>query len=191
MEPSESDVDASTRAAALDAALAELQLWGVERFSMEGVAHRAKLSPEYMRTTWASEQELILDALRDYAEMMIALPDTGSLRGDLTELAQSVGRYLNEPVGRRIARMFVVDSKSMLVDSDSRMQFWAMRQKAIEEILARAAERGEVRGDIKPVLVMHLLTSPLNAIALYSDRPVDPDFCRAIADLVTRAVAAP
>lgn len=189
MEPSVSDVDVSTRAKALDAALAELQLWGVDRFSIEGVAHRSHLSREYLHNTWTSQQELIVEALRNYTEMMIALPDTGSLHGDLTEIALSVGAYLNESMGRRITRMFVVDSRSLVVDSDTRMQFWALRQKAIEEVLARAAERGEMRSDIKPLLVLQLLTSPLNAVALYSDRPVDPTYCRAIADLVTRAVS--
>lgn len=191
MEPTDSDADASTRAKALDAALAELQRWGVDRFSLEGVAHRAHLPPEYVRETWPGERELIVEALHNYTAMMVTLPNTGSLHGDLTELALSVGTYLNEPVGRRITRMFVVDTKSLLVDSDTRMQFWALRQKAIEQVFARAAERGEVRSDVVPVVAMHLLTSPLNAIALYTDRPVEPDFCRAIADLVTRAIAAP
>ena len=191
MEPSDSGVDAPLRARALDAALAELQRWGVDRFSLEGVAHRAQIPPEYVRETWTGERELIVEALHNYTAMMVTLPDTGSLRGDLTELALSVGRYLNEPVGRRITRMFVVDTKSLLVDSDTRMQFWALRQKAIEQVFARATERGEVRSGVIPVIAMHLLTSPLNAIALYTDRPVEPDFCRVIADLVTRAIAAP
>lgn len=180
--------DASARAKALDAALAELQQWGVDRFSLEGVAHRSRLSPEYLHQKWTSEQDLIVEALRNYTETMIAQPDTGSLRSDLTALALSVGAYLNEPVGRRITRMFVVDSRSLIVDSDTRMQFWALRQKAIEEILDRAAERGELRDDVEPVVALQLLTSPLNAVALYSDRPVDPNYCRAIAELVTRAL---
>ncbi|MDZ4234519.1 MAG: TetR-like C-terminal domain-containing protein [Dietzia sp.] len=189
MEQSVSDLDVSTRAKALDAALAELQLWGVDRFSLEGVAHRSHLSPDYVHQTWTSERELIIEALRNYTAMMFALPDTGSLHGDLTELALTFGEYLNEPVARRIARMFVVDSKSLVVDSDTRMQFWELRQKMIEEILMRAAARGEVRSDVKPVFAMHLLTSPLNAVALYTEQPLEPGFCRVIADMVARAIS--
>ena len=190
MEQSVSDVDVSTRARALDAALGELQRWGVDRFSFEGVAHRSHLSPDYVHKMWTSERELILEALRSYTTKMFSLPDTGSLHGDLTELAMNLGDYLNEPVARRIARMFVVDSKSMVVDADTRMQFWEIRQKVIEEVLERAAGRGEVLSDVKPVFVMHLLTSPLNAVALYTDQPLEPGFCRMIARMVTRAVSA-
>ncbi|PRC45538.1 TetR family transcriptional regulator, partial [Mycobacterium sp. ITM-2017-0098] len=74
-----SETDASQRAAALDAALAEVQQWGVERFRLEGVAHRARLSPDYVRQTWGSEEELIAEALLSYSEAMMTLPDTGSL----------------------------------------------------------------------------------------------------------------
>jgi AcrR family transcriptional regulator len=182
--------DAAARAKALNAALVELQQWGVDRFSLEGVAYRSRLSPEYVHKTWTNEQELIVEALRNYTETTIALPDNGSLHRDLTELALALGAYLNQPVGRRITRMFVVDSRSLVIDSDTRMQFWAVRKSAIEEILRRAAERGELRSDVQPLVVLQLLTSPLNSVALYSDRAVAPDYCRTIAALVTRAITA-
>lgn len=183
-----SQTDAAMRSAALEAALAEVQQWGVDRFSIEGVAHRGHVAPDYIRRTWASERQLIIDSLRSYSESMITLPNTGSLHGDLIELACSIGAYLNDPVGRRIARMFVVDSKALVVDSEIRVQFWLLRRRIIEDIFDRADGRGELRDDAKPLLTLQLLTSPLHTFALYTDLPVDPDFCRAIADLVTRAI---
>lgn len=180
--------EASTRAAALEAALAELQQWGVDRFSIEGAAHRCWLEPEYFRQTWSSERQLIIDALLSYGRSINAQPDTGSLHEDLTELALAFASYLNEPAGRRLARMMVVDSKSHGVDLDTRAQFWAVRERAFGKIVARAATRGELSDDVNPNVMLQLLTSPLHAVALYSDRPVQPEYCRAIADLVTRAV---
>ncbi|MGE0219484.1 TetR-like C-terminal domain-containing protein [Mycolicibacterium sp.] len=183
------DADESDRAGALHAALAELQQWGMDRFSIDGVALRARLSPEYLRQTWASEHELVMEALRDYIDAVITLPDTGSLRGDLTELALALGAFLNRPDGRRIARMFVIDSRSLVVNSLARSEFWALRKQTIQQVFDRAARRGELRGDVKPVVALQLLTSPLHAVALYTDRPVDPDYCRMVADLVTRAIS--
>ncbi|AFM15953.1 transcriptional regulator, TetR family [Mycolicibacterium chubuense NBB4] len=183
-----SDGDAAQRAKALDAALAELQQWGVDRFSIEGVAHRSQLSPDYLRRTWDSERQLILDALLSYSEAMITTPDTGSLRGDLTELALSLAAYLNNPVGRRIARMLVVDSKSQAIDSETRYTFWSLRRDTIDVIFRRAAQRKELRSDVRPTVALQLLTSPLHTFALYTNDPVDPDHCRAVADLVTRAI---
>lgn len=181
--------EASTRAAALEAALAELQQWGVDRFSIEGAAHRCRLEPEYFRQTWNSERQLIIDALLSYGRSISAQPDTGSLHGDLTELALTIASYLNEPAGRRLARMMVIDSKSHGVDFDTRVQFWAVRERAFGRIVDRAVARGELSTDVDTKLMLQLLTSPLHAVALYSDRPLQPEYCRAIADLVTRAVS--
>lgn len=183
-----SDADAPQREAAIQAALAELQQWGVDRFSMGGVAHRSGLSTRYLHETWDSERQLILEALLHYSETIISVPDTGSLRGDLTELVLSIAAYVNEPAGRRIARMMVVDTKTQAPDYLTRAHFWRTRVETIEIIFRRATERGELRDDVKPTIVLQLLTSPLHTYALYSDRPVDPGYCRTIADLVTRAI---
>lgn len=184
-----SDTDESRRAAALEAALDEVQQWGVDRFRIEGVAHRAKLSPDYVRQTWGSEQELIAEALLGYSQTMMRLPDTGSLHGDLTGLALALADYLNEPVGRRISRMLVIDSKSQAVDRSTRGQFWTVRRAIVEDIFRRAVERGELRDDVKHIVALQLLTSPLHTFALYSDDPIPPEYCRTIADLVTRAIS--
>ena len=185
-----SGTDATMRSAALDGALAEVQQWGVDRFSFEGVAHRSHVPPEYLRQTWVSERQLIIDTLNSYSETLIGLHDTGSLHGDLTALALSLGTMLNDAVGRRITRMFVVDCKSMAVDSDTRVQFWLLRRKTIEDIFARATARGELRGDADTLMTLQLLTSPLHTVALFTDLPVTPNYCRAVADMVTRAVRA-
>lgn len=76
--------EAVAREKALDAALAELQQWGVDRFSIQGVALRTGLDPDFLHAQWNGEQQLIIDALSSYSHMMITPPDTGSLHGDLT-----------------------------------------------------------------------------------------------------------
>ncbi|KMO71954.1 hypothetical protein MCHLDSM_04103 [Mycolicibacterium chlorophenolicum] len=184
------DTDSAMRAIALDAALAELQQWGMDRFSIEGVAQRSRLEHDYIERTWGGKQQLILDALLSYSEMMTTTPDTGTLQGDLTELALWVGHYLNQPVGRRIVRMLVIDSKSYTVDIESRLAFWALRRDVIQTVLERAARRGELRSDVRPTVALQLLTAPLHTFALFSNDDVDPGYCRAIAELVTRAVSA-
>lgn len=184
-----SDTEAVQRAAALEAALAEVQQWGVDRFQLEGVAHRARLDPDYVRQTWSNEQELIAEALLSYSEAMIELPDTGSLHGDLTGLALALAAYLNEPVGRRISRMLVIDSKSEAVDPNTRGHFWTIRRERVEGIFRRAAARGELRDDVKPIVALQLLTSPLHTFALYSNDPIGQDYCRTVATLVNRAIS--
>ncbi|MGE2832352.1 TetR/AcrR family transcriptional regulator C-terminal ligand-binding domain-containing protein [Mycobacterium sp. SMC-4] len=176
------------RKRALDAALEELQQWGVDRFSIEAVAQRGHLDPGVLRQLWGNESQLIIDALASYSQLMISPPDTGSLQEDLCELAMALANYLNAPVGRRIARMLVIDSKSQAADVKTRVAFYALRREVIEVIFRRAAERGELRDDVKPIVALQLLTSPLHTFALYRDDPVDPAYCRMVADLVARAI---
>lgn len=118
------DSDTAIRAVALDAAMMELQQWGVDRISIEGVAHRCGVDPDQLGQLWHSPRDLVVDALTISTSSTIRTPDTSSLAEDLTELAVSVGHYLNEQVGRRIARMLVIDSKSHTVDDETRHLFW-------------------------------------------------------------------
>ncbi|MBX7455905.1 TetR/AcrR family transcriptional regulator C-terminal ligand-binding domain-containing protein [Mycolicibacterium sp. 3033] len=184
-----SDSDAAFRTVALDAALAELQQWGVDRFSIEGVAHRSELDADLIRRSWHRPQDLIVDALLSSISITIGTPDTGSLAADLGELAESVGVYLNDPVGRRIVRMLVIDSKSHTVDDEARQLLWRRHLEMMETIVERATVRGEYRPEVRPITVLQLLISPLQTCALYTSGQVEPDYCRAVADLVTRAVS--
>ncbi|MCG7592913.1 TetR-like C-terminal domain-containing protein [Mycobacterium sp. PSTR-4-N] len=184
-----SDSDAALRAVALDAALAELQQWGVDRFSIEGVAQRSELDADLIRRSWHRPQDLIVDALLSSTSVTIGTPDTGSLADDLGALAESVSAYLNDPVGRRIARMLVIDSKSHTVDDEARLLLWRRHLQMMETIVERATQRGEFRPEVRPITVLQLLVSPLQTCALYTSARVEHDYCRAVADLVTRAVS--
>jgi hypothetical protein len=50
------------RRAILDAAIEELQMWSVERFSAETVADRATVDPDIVHRPWNSAEQLIVDA---------------------------------------------------------------------------------------------------------------------------------
>ncbi|TRW79841.1 TetR family transcriptional regulator [Mycolicibacterium sp. 018/SC-01/001] len=184
------DSDAAIRAVAVGAALEELRQWGVDRFSIEGVVQRCDLDAELVGRFWPSPHDLIAEALLSSASATIRTPDTGSLARDLDELADSMRTYLNDPDGRRIARMLVIDSKSHTVDQESRRLIWRRHLDMVTTILDRASARGEVRPGVEPVSVMELLSGPLKSCALYSNEPIAPDYCRSIADMVTRAVSA-
>lgn len=183
------DSDATVRAAVLDAALTELQQWGVDRFSIEGVAHRSDLDANLIRQSWERPQDLIFDALVTSGPAMIDNPDTGSFAGDLRALAEAARAYLNDPVGRRIVRMLVIDGKSHTVDDETRRMFWNRHLGAMDSIVARAITRDQIRPGIRSDTVLQLLIAPLQTFALYNTAPLGRDYCRTVADLVVRAVS--
>jgi AcrR family transcriptional regulator len=135
--------DASRDAAILDAALAELAESGYAGMTTDAVAARAGVGKAAMYRRWPSKAELALDAVARLDGASIdpeAIPDTGSLRGDLRAMLTRQGDVDDE---RRLRVM--VGLASMLAD-DERLAAaitgpWV---DANRTIIQRAIARGEI-----------------------------------------------
>ena len=79
---------ARVRAAVIAATLAELAERGYSGVSLDGVAARAEVHKTTIYRRWRAKETLVLDAMLEQAGQTVAIPDTGSLRGDLLELAR-------------------------------------------------------------------------------------------------------
>ena len=85
--------------AILDAALELIGEVGYERVTMDNIAARAHASKMTMYRRWPTKSELVADALRRHAQgETLAVPDTGTLRGDLLA---TVGEITDTLVGGR------------------------------------------------------------------------------------------
>ncbi|WP_312872106.1 TetR/AcrR family transcriptional regulator C-terminal ligand-binding domain-containing protein [Amycolatopsis dendrobii] len=81
--------------ALLAAAWDELVEGGYARLTMESVAVRARTSEAVLYRRWANKDELVLAAMRRHRDdRPIAVPDTGSLRGDLLAYLTSASEAL-------------------------------------------------------------------------------------------------
>ncbi|SFO54407.1 TetR/AcrR family transcriptional regulator C-terminal ligand-binding domain-containing protein [Amycolatopsis rubida] len=73
----------------------ELVEAGYARLTMESVAVRARTSEAVLYRRWANKDELVLAAMRRHRDVNpIAVPDTGSLRGDLLAYLTSTSEAL-------------------------------------------------------------------------------------------------
>jgi AcrR family transcriptional regulator len=181
-------IPAEIRARVRDAALDELARWGVERFSVEALAERHHLDAAMIYGYWGDRQRQIVDAALVEAEALNSATDTGSLRGDRLALARSVADRINSDVGRTLLRALAMDRRSYH-DEETRTKFWSARFAVVRGVVDRARERGEVREGVNALAGLQLVMAPLNIRALYSDAPVDDDYCVAIADLAWHALA--
>jgi len=170
-------------------ALAELRHWGADRFSIESLAGSIGADPAVIRRRWPDEQHLIVDALSRFGTEHVVIPDTGSLRDDLGQFATAVAGLLNSENGRGLVRALVIAGKPWQT-TDVRSTFWRQRITLLSAITERAADRGELRAGVQPQAAIHLLVAQLYARALFSDEPVDDEFCSVTADLVWHAVRA-
>jgi AcrR family transcriptional regulator len=181
-------VPAEIRARVMEAVLDELARWGLERFSVEALAERHHLDVAMIYHYWGDRQRLIVDAALADIEALSAAIDTGSLRGDLLGLARCVVDRLNTEVGRTLVRALAIDRRGYH-DEETRMKYWAARFAVVRGIVDRARARGEMREGVNALAGLQLVMSPLNIRALYSDAPIDDEYCVTIADLAWHALA--
>lgn len=180
-------IPADFRDLVMPAVLDELARWGVERFSIEALAERHHLDAATIYRYWGDREGLIVDAALADVEALRSPMDTGSLGGDLLALARSVTDRINKEFGRTVLRALVMGHRGYH-DEDTRMRLWRAYFAAVRAVVDRAGERGELREGVNTLAAVQIVLAPLMIRALYSDVPVDDDYCAAIADLALHAI---
>ncbi|OBH35412.1 TetR family transcriptional regulator [Mycobacterium sp. E342] len=187
-EPVHTAVPADVRARVMPAVLDELTRWGVERFSIEALAERYHLDAAMVYRYWGDRRQLIVDAVLSDVETLSSGTDTGSLRGDLAALARNVTNRINSEVGRTLLRALVMDRRGGH-DEATRMRFWRVHFNAVRAVVDRARERGELREGVNTLAAVQIVLAPLNIRVVFSDAPVDDEYCAAIVDMAWHALA--
>ncbi|HEY5989061.1 MAG TPA: TetR/AcrR family transcriptional regulator, partial [Streptosporangiaceae bacterium] len=137
----------------LDAAWDELRAAGYGGLTMEAVAARAGTSRAVLYRRWRNRPELVIAALRRHRPMLSGeVPDTGSLRGDVLALLRRMSARLAE-IGPETVNGLLGD---YFADAEvfSRVQDQVLYIGAgvMATILKRAADRGEARTEISPII---------------------------------------
>jgi AcrR family transcriptional regulator len=131
-------------AAALDG-LAEV---GYDRLSMEEIAARARAGKATLYRRWPSKAALVVDAIVAWREGVapLAIPDTGSLAGDLAAVADAVPDF-NAAAEQQLAvivGLTCAASRDEALRTALSTHALERPRRAIGEILQRAADRGEL-----------------------------------------------
>lgn len=130
----------------------------------------------------------MLDALLSHSLDRLPIPDTGSVREDLTTFLESLASYLSSPLGAALARtMASVDDDSAA--AGARKKFWQSRFSEARVMIDRAIERGEVAVDADARLVLELLIAPLHFRHLLTHQAVDRRTIVHTVDIVVRGIA--
>ncbi|MEE1939859.1 TetR/AcrR family transcriptional regulator [Streptomyces sp. TRM 70361] len=136
---------AALEGALLDAAWAELTDRGYELLSPESVAERAGTSKSVVYRRWTSKAELVQAALLHVAERdPITVPDTGSLRDDVIALLRQVNERRVALASALIAQLGDLYRATGTSIEDLRSSLSAGQRSAMEEIVERAVDRGEI-----------------------------------------------
>lgn len=184
---------ARVRRAVFDAALAIMVDEGPNALSMEAVAARSSVHKTTLYRRWRAVELLVREALEDYDEVAIqrrALPDTGSLLGDLREVARMFGAYLEEPITKAVLRMIISEGPKDPQLARWAADFWVGRSGPFEQVIERAVARGELRSDTHAADLAEPLIGPMLLRTLITGYPLDEDFLEGLAVLVFHGLRA-
>ncbi len=173
---------ARVREAVLDATLALVAEVGIEKLSIAAVAARADVHETSVYRRWKTRENLIIDALLNYSEQHLPIPDTGSLRGDLSRFGATLATYLATPMGRALVQALATAAEDPSI-AEARASFWQARYELARTMIERAVSRGEIAPSTDARLVLEALVAPLNFRALMAAEP-DPDFAARLSDVL-------
>ena len=178
---------ARVRAAVFDATLAELAERGYSGVSLDGVAARADVHKTTVYRRWRTKETLVLDVMLEQAAQTVAVPDTGSLRGDLLELARRSAAIQSSPAGEAVVRAVAGEAAGNPGLAGASRRFWAERLELDRTILPRARARGEIERRTQTRPVIEALLGPLYFRLLVTGEPLDDEFITGVVDLVYAA----
>jgi AcrR family transcriptional regulator len=136
---------AELESAILDAAWEQLIAEGYEHFTVDTVAARARTSKPVLYRRWKSREDMLRATVRHRgAADPPAIPDTGTLRGDLLALLTSANTTRN-PMAALISSMLgSYYNQTGPTPAELRDAFLRPRGSAVEQVVNRAVDRGEV-----------------------------------------------
>ena len=177
--------DTAIDGAVLDATVAVLRERGWSGFALETVAARAGTTKAAIRRRWPVRQRLVVDAL---ATLLVSppAPDNGCTRCDLTASVRLLTETLHDRLPPGVLAPLVAECadqelRRYLVDT-----LVAPTRAAAATAVRRAVDRGELRADVDPDLVVDLLAAAVYQRALFGDAP---QHARTLVDVLLRGVA--
>lgn len=181
---------ARVRAAVLEVSLGLLRDRGLEGLSVKEVAATAGVNEASIYRRWGNRENLMLDALLSSPDGLIPVPDTGSVRADLTTYARSVAAWLDSPLGTALNRALAASGDDDPLIGDARRAFWAARYELAGVMITRAVGRGELADTVDARFVLELLVGPLHFRSLLSRESFDDGLPARLADAALAAARA-
>jgi AcrR family transcriptional regulator len=154
---------------------------GYEKLTMDQIAEATKSSKATLYRQWGSKSALVVEALQCVGGTEQALPDTGSLRGDLMAMV-SRGEGQEHDADLLAAIMHAVRQDDELAGA-VRTQILEPGRENIRSLVRRAVERGEIAADAPGLAFAdYVFIAPIVLHHLLEGEEPSPDFLRRYID---------
>ncbi|GIT79805.1 TetR family transcriptional regulator [Leifsonia sp. LS1] len=169
----------------LDAALDVLAETGYDRMTIDMVAARAKAGKATVYRRWASKADLVIDAVACMKKGDIdfdALPDTGTLRGDLVAMMKPHTIVDAEKKLQIMAGLVSMLAKDPGLADAVNEAIVEPRASVNRIFLRRAVERGEIPADADIEKLALIAPSMASYRVLVQRKAVDREFLLSVLD---------
>lgn len=158
-----------------------LQEHGYDQLTVDAVANAARASKATVYRRWPSKAELVLAAFIEGIRQVVVPPNTGTLRGDLLSLGETISKEGGRHASTIRAVMVEVSRHPALNDA-LQHQFLEQRKALIQHVLRQAIERGEIAEDAITDELWDLLPGYLIFRCIIPDRPPTRRTVQALVD---------
>ena len=161
---------------------------GIAGFRYEEVAELAGVHKTSVYRNWPDREELVVEALLQYADDLGSVADTGDLRRDLVDFLMALAESLGRPT-----------SRALVLATQAAHESPAVRRAATRILEVRAGGMGRRvdlavdRGELPPVdrsLFGEMLSGPVHLVVNRGIRPFTRADAERIVDVVLAGVRA-
>lgn len=167
----------------VDAVLEELARVGYRALRIEDVAALAKVHKTTVYRRFPTKESLVQATLERAFRDSIPMPETGSLRGDLIEVARQIALFMDSLHGRALVRLVMTEGKDeelrRIVDT-----LRVKREAVTVHVVERAVSRGELEPDADGELLMSTIVGSIHHTIFSLGEVPDTPRIEALVDLV-------
>ncbi|WP_437678619.1 TetR/AcrR family transcriptional regulator [Sorangium sp. So ce131] len=174
--------------AILEAARVLLAEGGPGAVTMEAVAARAGVGKPTVYRWWPDRHAVAMAALMEEEAAQAAGGTRRSAVAALREQLRAIARRFATSTGRHVASMIAASEAESELSKAFRNHFVLARRAEGKELLARAIEQEEIRGDLDVEVALDLLYGPLFFRLLMGHAALDERFMDQVLDEALRGM---
>jgi len=161
---------------------------GFSDFKIEEVAAHASVGKATVYRWWPNKGALIADAFASSTTRKLRFPDTGSVYADMSQQMRQLIKIFRSRRGRIVSAILAAgQSDKDLIEAFRERFLWPRRREAYAT-LRRGIERGELRRDLDPDLLLDSLYGPIYMRFLIQHDRLTPEFVDRLCELVLAGV---
>ncbi len=155
---------------------------GLGGCSVDEVSRRSGVAKTTIYRHWPTRADLVLDACSQISTEQ-QVPDTGSFTGDVTVFLMNIADLLYTARWSSVVPSIIdaAEREPTLAEVHSRIQLG--HTAPLQEIITRAARKGEIPAGTDAAIVSAALLGPLFYRRWFSREPLDEAFVQAIAKM--------